>query len=327
MEFRTEIPAPASCWNIEHNNKLMFVGSCFAENIGLHITDIKMQTMINPFGVMFNPVALAEAITRMAVNRKCTDDDFIQIRDLWASFNFHGMFSGLDRGQVEWSINNATEQAHDYLRTADYLTITLGTAWAYILNETGKVVANCHKVQESNFTRKRLSIEECTAALEQIASSVRKINPKIKIIVTVSPIRHWKDGAHENQLSKSILLLAADAFVNKENNAEYFPAYEFLMDDLRDYRFYKKNLLNPNGEAVEYIWHKFRDCYFSKEAITIAERTASFIKAANHRPFNRLSESHQQFLRTQIADLKIFQKQYSYIDFHEELHLLQSQMR
>ncbi len=227
MEFRTEIPAPASRWKIEHNNKLMFVGSCFAENIGQHITDIKMQTMINPFGVMFNPVALADAITRMAENRKCTDDDFIQIRDLWASFNFHGMFSGLDRGQVEWSINNATEQAHDYLRTADYLTITLGTAWAYILNETGKVVANCHKVQEDNFTRKRLSIEECTEALEQITRSVKRINPKIKIIVTVSPIRHWKDGAHENQLSKSILLLAADAFVKKENDAEYFPAYEF----------------------------------------------------------------------------------------------------
>lgn len=327
MEFRTEIPAPASSWKMNHSDKLMFIGSCFAENIGQHLTDIKVHTMINPFGVMFNPVSLADALARIAENRKATDDDFIQIRDLWASFNFHGMFSGLDKGQVEWSINNATEQAHAFLRSAQYLTITLGTAWVYVLNETGKVVANCHKVQESNFTRRRLSVEECTDSLTQIARSVRSINPKIKIIISVSPIRHWKEGAHENQLSKSILMLAAEEFVRNDSAAEYFPAYEYLMDDLRDYRFYKKNLINPNGEAVEYIWQKFRDCYFSREAANIAECTTAFIKAANHRPFNRLSESHQQFLRTQIADLKAFHKQYPYIDFNEELHLLQAQLR
>lgn len=327
MEFRTEIPSPVSHFNIAHSDNLFFIGSCFAENIGQHMTDIKMRTMINPFGVMFNPVSLADAIERIAENRKCTDDDLIQIRDLWASFNFHGMFSGLDKGQVEWSINNATEQAHDYLRKTDFITITLGTAWVYVLKETGKIVANCHKVMEDNFARRRLDITECTAALVRMATSLRKVNPNIKIIVTVSPIRHWKDGAHENQLSKSILLLAADEFTQSEQSAEYFPAYEFLMDDLRDYRFYKKNLLNPNGEAVEYIWQKFRDCYFTKEAVSIAERTASFIKAANHRPFNRLSESHQQFLRTQIADLKAYQKQYQYIGFNEELQMLQAQLR
>lgn len=327
MEFRTEIPAPHSEWSIENNSKIMFMGSCFADNIGQKLEELKMQTLINPFGVMYNPISLEKAITRIVDNKTCTDEDLVQIRDLWASFNFHSCFSGLDKGQVMWSINNATERAHEFLKQTDYLVLTLGTAWVYVLQSTDEVVANCHKVPDKHFYRDRLSVDKITNALKNIGAQVRKINPDIKIIYTVSPIRHWKDGAHQNQLSKSSLLLAIDNLIYDDVQTEYFPAYEFQMDDLRDYRFYKKNLLHPNGEAVEYIWSKFRDCYFSDNAQEVIQHISDFIKAAHHRPFNRMSESHQKFLRIQLLELKNFQKKYSHFDLNEELHLLQSQLR
>jgi len=327
MEFRTEIPAPSSAWNIENDSQLLFMGSCFAENIGQKLEEQKMKTLINPFGVMYNPVSLARSVRRIVDNAKASDRDLIQLKDLWASFNFHSCFSGLDKGQVLWSINNATEKAHEFLKKTNYLVLTLGTAWVYILQSTDEIIANCHKVPEKHFMRERLSIDDIRTSLKSIADDVVRINPELKIILTVSPIRHWKDGAHQNQLSKASLLLAIEKLVQEEVHVEYFPAYEFQMDDLRDYRFYKKNLLHPNGEAVEYIWTKFKECYFSEDAHTILGQVASFIKAAHHRPFNRLSESHQKFVRIQLVELKEFHKKHPHFDFEEEIHLLQSQLR
>jgi hypothetical protein len=326
MEFRTEIQASPSSWKIESNSKIMFMGSCFADNIGQKLEEQKMSTLINPFGVLYNPVSIHKALIRIARRHKAQETDLVQIRDLWASFDFHGSFSGLDKGQVLWSINSATEDASDYLAKADYLIVTLGTAWIYRLKSTGSIVANCHKVPDEHFENQRLGVPEITEALKGIVEEAIFINPGIKVIFSVSPIRHWKDGAHENQLSKAALMLSADAAVTSADKAEYFPAYEYLMDDLRDYRFYKKNLISPSGEAVEYIYQKFQQTYFSDGAIKTIAEVSKFMRAANHRPFNRLSESHQKFVREYIADLKAFAKQHAYLDLSNELNLLQGQL-
>lgn len=294
MQFSTTIKLEQEA-DITYASKIMMFGSCFSEHIGNKLDSLKFNVSNNPLGILFNPCSILETIRRIAEKRNFTEQDLFCTEGIWNSFHLHSKFAQLNA--VDY-LNNANTQlaaAHTFLQNATHLFITLGTAWIYELAEDGTIVANCHKEKKERFIRKRLSLNECADALRKIIQTVQGVNPSIIITFTVSPIRHWKDGAHGNQISKSTLLLAIEMIQEKNPSVQYFPAYEIMMDELRDYRFYASDLLHPNEMAINYLWERFSESRISpqtQEEMNLVER---LISAINHRPFNPGSESYRKF--------------------------------
>ncbi len=324
--FRTEVEIEKFLEKIEYDSKVMFIGSCFATNIGERFKSVRLDTMVNPYGVIYNPISVANTLKFIVDNRIFTDRDLNLKGEYWHSFYHHSIFSDRDKDNCLHKINKSNQQAHDYLKSCKYIFITFGTAWVYQWNETEQIVSNCHKYPAKEFNRYILNIEEIVKVYKSLLTEILVLNPEIEIVFTVSPVRHWKDGAHGNQISKSTLLLAIESIVEQFQSCHYFPAYELLLDDLRDYRFYDVDMIHPNSVAIDYIWRKLESCIFSGKALEYIKEMYKLVKAISHRPYDFTSESYQSFLKNQIEKIGYLKDKYPKVDFEADLNCFKSKI-
>lgn len=273
---------------------IVSLGSCFAVNIAQKLSYYKFQILSNPFGILFHPLAIEKIIKKCTDNELFTDNDFFLHNDLWHCFDFHSAFSQPSIQELKQRANELHQNTRNTLQKSDFLIITLGTAWVYHHFEKG-IVANCHKLPAKYFEKRLLSVAEIEKSLQRISRQISKINNNLKIILTVSPVRHIKDGFVENQLSKSHLISGIHSFISNNPAVEYFPAYEIMMDELRDYRFYDEDMLHPSAVAISYIWERFVTTYVDTECLTDMKLIENIQKGLNHKAFNPESEQFKIF--------------------------------
>jgi hypothetical protein len=260
--FRTLIHPEKYEFEIDYNSRIMFIGSCFAENIGRRMEKLKFKVDINPFGIIYNPVSVKNALDKLILLNEFKEDDLFYFNERWSSFLHHGSFSGIDKNATLDRINKRLILSSEFLRSTDFLFITFGTAWVYEYKKSNSIVSNCHKIPNKEFVKYCLKAESIIDDYKELHKQVKLINKDLKFIYTLSPVRHLKDGFIENSMSKAILRYAISEIVNTQSNAYYFPAYEIQMDDLRDYRFYDTDLVHPNNTASEYIYSFFSESFF-----------------------------------------------------------------
>ena len=308
MQFTTKIPIPKNHFPIDYSSKTLLLGSCFAENIGRKFEYFKFQSTTNPFGIIFNSVSLEKLIRRAVENKMFTENDIFFHNDLWHCFEVHSELSNSDKEEFLSNLNSVLESTHRNITSLTHCIITLGTSWVYRNIKTNEIVANCHKVPLKEFTKELLSIQQIEESLESIISLVHSVNPNCKFIFTVSPVRHIKDGFVENTLSKAHLITALHKTITHHPSPiSYFPSYEIMMDELRDYRFYAEDMLHPNPTAIAYIWEQFVNSTISEESKSIMIAIESIQKSLAHNPFNPNSESHQTFLKHLEVKIKKLQ--------------------
>ncbi|MFI3289287.1 MAG: GSCFA domain-containing protein [Rikenellaceae bacterium] len=317
MKFRTEIDIEQFFEKIDYSSRIFTIGSCFAQRIGGAMSRAKFQSTVNPTGTLFNPMSVCSSIERLSTKRFIREDELREGDLGWYHFDFHSSLSAPTKLQTLQQINHAIERGYEAIQSADWVVITLGTSWIYRLIESGELVANCHKLPARNFRRERLSVEEVVSTIGKTVDNHLKDK---NIILTVSPIRHIADGLSENSLSKATLRLAIDQLVHTYNNIVYFPSYEILIDDLRDYRFYAQDMVHPSDVAVEYIWDLFSEAALSSQAKELMPRVMKIIKAREHRPTNPESDAHKSLCRAQLRAID----QLSQVDMSEEKLYFQS---
>ena len=293
--FQTKVEIPVSKEKISYEDKIMTLGSCFAQNIGKKMEEVWFDTIINPFGVLYNPVSIQKSIELLIENKTFTENDLFDYRGLWQSFSQSSLFSDITAEKCLIKINERYIPARDFLKKTDFLLITFGTSWVFEEKKTGNIVSNCHKLPANDFVRRRLTVEEIVSLYTKLFAKLRELFPKLKLVFSVSPIRHWKDGAHENNVSKSILLLAIEQLQKQFENVEYFPAYEIQMDELRDYRFYASDMFHPSDVAVDYIWKRFSETYFDNKTLKIKKELEQLYADLSHRPLQPNSEEFLLF--------------------------------
>lgn len=275
----------------------------------------KFQNLLNPFGILFHPLAIEKLITNAINEKEYTENDLFFLNEQWHCYDAHSKLSNVSKETLLKNLSKNLKSTHQYLKNATHVIITLGTAWVYRHVETDTVVANCHKVPQKQFVKQLLSVEEVSGSIQATVSLIRSVNPKATIIFTVSPVRHLKDGFVQNTLSKAHLIAAVHEVVEPRNLAHYFPSYEIMMDELRDYRFYDSDLVHPNALAVDYIWEKFQKVWIANEALITMEDVDEIQKGLLHRPFNKDSEAHQKFLENLRKKQQELQTQFPEIRF------------
>lgn len=318
MNFRTEITPERNPAPILHTEKILTIGSCFADNIGSKLQKYKFTVLQNPFGVLYNPVSIKQSLQLLTGERKFSEDQLFLHLNEWHSFYHHSTFSSENKQRTAETIKDQILFSGDFLKKADIIIITLGTAFVYRHKMLDMVVSNCHKIPAAEFERNRLSVNQIENELSEIISAVTELNRNTRFIFTVSPIRHWKDGAVENQLSKSSLLIAVSEIIKKNRNCRYFPSYEIMMDDLRDYRFYEPDMLHPNQSAIDYIWEKFVSAEISKKAEKPMKDFEKLFLAVKHRPINPDSANFKKFVADQLQKIQELGKTYPYVDLSDE---------
>ncbi|AWA28772.1 GSCFA domain-containing protein [Flavobacterium magnum] len=314
MQFTTTVPIPESHHKLDYKSCIVSLGSCFAERIGEKLGYYQFHHTVNPFGIIFQPLALAKIIRFAAIRKVFSEADVFHNNDAWHCFDAHSALSSVYRDGLIDNLNASVAQLSRGLEAATHLIVTLGTAWLYKHDQTNEYVANCHKVPQRYFSRELLSAEAVADSLRQIISSVYSINPGCHIIFTVSPVRHIKDGFVENQYSKANLISALHKTLSA-SEASYFPSYEIMMDELRDYRFYAEDMLHPSQAAVNYIWQRFAETHISETAIPIMDKVASIQKGLAHRPFNPDTAQHQLFLEKLQAQIAKMRSRFPHMTF------------
>ncbi|MCB8963580.1 MAG: GSCFA domain-containing protein [Bacteroidales bacterium] len=328
MKLRTEVEAPKYPFSIGFNTSTLFVGSCFTENVGAIMRENKMPVLVNPFGVVYNPFSIDKSLQSLVENRKYSETDLQFRNGLWFSYDHHTRFSSVSREECLLRINNAVGEGHRFMLGLSNLVVTFGTARVYRLKSSGQVVVNCHKVPAKEFDHQLMSVDEIVAIWSNRIAELLAMNSALRIIFTVSPIRHWKDGAEGNQVSKSTLIVAVHTLVRMfPDNAFYFPSYEIMMDDLRDYRFYDTDMLHPSPMAIEYIWAKFAKSFIDKESEGLIAQIRKIVQAAGHRPFNPATVEHQRFIAQTLTQIAQIMENHSGINFDDEIEKLNSQLR
>lgn len=323
MDLYTRISIPKAPFTFSYTEQTVLLGSCFAENIGKKLEENKFKTDLNPFGTLYNPSSIAEAIRMLLHPERFTGDDLFRHEGVYHSFSHHSRFSSPSETECLENINGRLFSSAEIIRKARRMIITLGTAWVYRLRSTGKIVSNCHKLPEKMFDRQMLSVDEITAEWKNLLLSLWEQNPELKILFTVSPIRHWKDGAHGNQLSKATLLLAVEQLQKDfPEQTAYFPAYEIMMDELRDYRFYADDMLHPSLQAVEYIWERFTETMLSRETQAILKEWKDIQKAINHKPFQPESEAYKHFISQTLLKMERLNEKFPYFDMTNEIAVI-----
>lgn len=296
MKFRTEITPTHWAETIGYDDTILSLGSCFANNIAAKLAERKFRVAASPTGILFNPASIASAIERMAERRVPREDELIEVGGRWLSYDFHSDISGLTKAEAIATMQRAIDTGNKVVMTSTYTIITLGTAWIYRLKSSGVVVANCHKQPHQNFSRELLSVADTIDALERTIKATNS-----RIIFTVSPVRHLGEGAEDNSLSKAILRVAvAEVCRRHSERTTYFPSYEIMLDDLRDYRFYGDDLVHPTSMAVDYIAEKFFEVALSNSAKELMPKALQIVKASSHRPINPISEEYKLFCRKQL---------------------------
>nr|WP_321453457.1 GSCFA domain-containing protein [uncultured Carboxylicivirga sp.] len=309
--FRTIVNVKEQENKMSYDAHLLFMGSCFAGNIGKYFEETGFNALVNPFGVLYNPFSIAKSIDRLIDANNYQKTDLIFHNQVWQSFDHHSSFNRLSQQECLSNINQSLKRGSDFITNANYLFITFGTAWIYQLKDTKKVVSNCHKFPSSLFTRQLITQQQIIERYTSLFDKLYRLNPSLKIILTVSPVRHWKDGAHGNQISKAHLLLAIDELCNQFKNTTYFPAYEILLDDLRDYRFFDSDMLHPSNEAIQYIRSKFIETFLNSSAIEFANQMKKITDALHHRPFNEQSEQYHKFLQKNIHKIDQIEQKFN----------------
>jgi hypothetical protein len=282
---------------------------------------MKWRTEVNPFGVLYNPLSIAEALTSLLDYHPLTEDELVLFPDGgWNTWLHHSSYSLPERGEALAHINTRMERAAQMLGEADTLIITLGTAWVYRLKEDGRVVGNCHKVPEREFQRQRLSVDEIVETFVALLARLWAVNPGARVLLTVSPVRHLKDTLHGNQLSKSTLLLAVDELCSRyPEQLHYFPAYEIVIDELRDYRFYADDMAHPSSQAVEYVWQRFVEHCTDEASHLFMAEWSKVARALEHRPFRPDSEQYRQFIRQIMLKIKELKEKFPYLEVQNEI--------
>ena len=327
MNFRTHVELPEKEVKIGHSERIMLWGSCFVENIGKLLKENKFRCDVNPLGILYNPVSIAKSLQQVLGGKVYVETDLFHANGMWHSWMQHSDFSSCSSEECLKRINDGILTVSESLSGTDWLVVTWGTAYVYYLQQTGVVVGNCHKQSEKLFFRQRLEVAEIVEVWKQLITNLRILNPQLKVLFTVSPIRHAKDGMHGNQLSKSTLLLAVGKLCETCSDCYYFPSYEILMDELRDYRFYADDMLHPSTKAVEYIWECFCRCYFSNETRAIMKEWDDIKKALNHKPFDPESEAYRNFLSQIVLKIAQIKEKFPYLEVQKELELCESRLK
>jgi len=322
-EFRTELMPSVSASPIGLKETIFTIGSCFADAIGDHLTENKFNVWNNRLGTVYNPSSIHRLLLLALENKLPSIESYLQNEGVYFNYNFHSAQSALNRQELEDKIKTSIEKVNEFLRKANRIIITYGTTFIYRLKSNNEIVANCHKVPSVNFTKSLLKEIEIIESFQNFYSKLKSINPNSKIILTVSPVRHLKDTLELNAVSKSILRLSCHSIVNQFSDVEYFPAYEILLDDLRDYRFYKTDRLHPTEEAIEYIWEKFVAAYLDKPSQQFTQNWREISRDLAHKPFYSESLNHQQFLKSVLVKLD---KLNSIIDVSAEIQDVKSQI-
>jgi hypothetical protein len=318
MDFHLEFSPKPFASLINHRHKLLLIGSCFTENIGSKLKQHKFSVLENPNGILFNPISIATSLISYIENKQYIKEELFYENESWNSWQHHSRFSHPDQNECLRLINQSQKEAHAFLKEADWVLITLGSAFVYEL-QSKEVVANCHKVPTDKFNKQPLSIDEVLIALNGTINQLLQFNPKLKIIFTISPVRHLRDGFVENNRSKSTLIQAVHQLISQSDKMFYFPAYELVIDDLRDYRFYAEDMVHPNYAATNYVWDKFVTTCIDEPSQQLMKEINVINAAKNHKPFNPTSSQHKKFLQTNLEKVKKLQNNYSYIDFREEI--------
>jgi len=304
---------------INYSEKILLIGSCFTEHIGSSLKRLKFPVLMNPNGILFDPLSITESLTDYINRKKFTEKDLNRREDIWFSWKHHGRFSGTDKSKLLNNINESIEEAHGFLKNAKWLILTFGTAYSYqLIGENYLPVANCHKIPQSNFSKKLLSIEEIQTALDNCFHQLRNFNPDLNIILTVSPVRHIKDGIIENNRSKARLLEAAHHLEEKFSRIYYFPAYELVIDVLRDYRFFESDLVHPNQQATGFVFNNFLNNFFDKETREIATELEKIISSTEHKPFHKDAQEYKRFIKNTMEKIDKIVARHPWLNFDQE---------
>jgi hypothetical protein len=321
--FKTDVRVTPSQYKIDLKNRVFTTGSCFADAIGSRLLRYKFPVWANPFGNIYAPSAIHKVLQYSVYNESPPIHTYLQNQEIFFNYDFHSELSALNKSDLQQSINNIIGKAHYFIKDATWLVLTYGTAWVYNRKDTGELVANCHKMPADMFTKKLLKEREIVDSFHSMHAMLMELNPRLRIILTVSPVRHIKDTLELNSVSKAVLRVACHTLAEKFKAVEYFPAYEMMIDDLRDYRFYKSDMLHPTEEAEDYIWEKFGERYFTKETDLFTNQWKSILTALSHKPFHPASEAHQQFLKLTLEKLEELK---SKVDVKDEIAALKSQL-
>ena len=320
MRLTTPVEIPTNLPEITHRHTVLLVGSCFATHMGERMRAAKLHCTINPHGVLYNPLSIATALNELVEGKTYTPDDLYPHDGLWHSPMHHGSFSTPDIDHTLRLINESLRTGREALLKADHLLLTFGTAWVYIDHTTGHVVGNCHKLPAQRFERRRLGVDEITTCIAYLFTRLFALRPSLRVLLTVSPVRHLRDGLHANQLSKATLLLAVDELCTRfPGQVFYFPAYELLTDELRDYRFYADDLTHPSTQAIDYVWEHFAQAMFSPETRALSDECIAIGRTLAHRPLHPDTLAYHRLLTDTIAKIERMQAQYPFLDFQNEL--------
>ena len=324
--FHTIVPLPEYPFRLAYQDQLLSLGSCFAEHIGRRLEERHFYSLLNPYGILYNPASIAQGLERLLQEAPFRPEELFEHQGLWHSFWHHGAFSYPDMEQALAGMNQAYRRAQGFLLSANRLILTLGTAFVFVNRQTGAVVANCHKLPGSQFDRRRLSVREIIAALEPVLQEFKLRLPALEAILTVSPVRHIRDGLVENQRSKAALLLAVEELSKQHDFIHYFPSYEIVMDELRDYRFYDVDMIHPSSVAIDYIWERFSQAFFTAETRQLMQRVERIVTASRHRPFHPQSSAHQQFLTQQLKLIDELEREFPFLELADERAGFESQL-
>ena len=319
MELMLDIKMNSPEKKISYTHNILLIGSCFSEEIGNRMKELKFSVLQNPNGILYDPLSISNSLLSYINNKQYANDELFYLHELWHSWQHHSVFSGIDKDEVLQKINNAQTTAHEFLRKANWLIITLGSSYSYQLISSGHVVANCHKAPADYFKKSLIKTQGIIEILSYVIQELQTFNPELNIIFTISPVRHIRDGIVENNLSKARLIEAVYELTTHFHNATYFPAYELTIDVLRDYRFYEADMVHPTPMAIEYIFNKFSETYFAKKDQLITKEIKKIIAAKNHRPFHAGTDAHVIFKYAQLKKVKELQALYTYINFNDEI--------
>jgi len=322
IKLSTEVALPESLEKLSYRRKSMMMGSCFAESVGTKLQELCFPIDVNPFGILYNPVSIANSLDILLTEKEFSEEDLFYANGLWNSFYHHSRFSNTDKQECLTAINNRIRTAVKILSECNILFITFGTSWVFEEKSSGRIVSNCHKLPASTFNHYRLTYNQITDRWIGLTEKLFMMNPGIHLVFTVSPIRHLKDGEHENQLSKAILLLAVDELIKhfKGERILYFPSYEIVLDELRDYRYYGSDMVHMNELAISYIQEKVTSVFISEEDKKIATEIEKLRQALNHRPLNPKSEEYQSFIAKQSEKIHQLKDKYNYLELELILH-------
>jgi GSCFA family len=338
MDFMLNFEPPELSKQVTYRDKLLLIGSCFTEHIGNALGDAKFSLLQNPNGILFDPVSVCSSLVSYVRNKHYHESDLFELNEVWNSWHHHSRFSHIDRKECLRIINESQQRAHEFLKEADWLIITLGTSFSYRLSEltpqpafqsldsgnNPASVANCHRAPAQWFSKHLLSITEIIEAMDFCVHQLFQFNPKLHIIFTVSPVRHIRDGVVDNNRSKARLIEAVHHIIGKFDKLHYFPAYEIVIDILRDYRFYDIDFVHPNYMATDFVLQKFTAACLDDEARHLMEELKKISIARRHKAFQPATKAHQQFLKSSAQKTKELQKKYPFINLAEEIDYFDS---